>query len=51
MKDYRKNMRLALVCFLLVVVLNFFPEGLSCLPGGEHAMSVLERQLVRRPGP
>ena len=31
MKDYRKNMRLALVCFLLVVVLNFFLPRL--LPG------------------
>ena len=31
MKDYRKNMLLALVCFLLVVVLNFFLPRL--LPG------------------
>ena len=31
MKDYRKNMRLALVRFLLVVVLNFFLPRL--LPG------------------
>ena len=31
MKDYRKNMQLALVCFLLVVVLNFFLPRL--LPG------------------
>ena len=31
MKDYRKNVRLALVCFLLVVVLNFFLPRL--LPG------------------
>ena len=35
MKDYRKNMRLALVCFLLVVVLNFFLPRL--LPGNPVA--------------
>lgn len=35
MKDYKKNMRLALVCFLLVVVLNFFLPRL--LPGNPVA--------------
>ena len=35
MKDYRKNVRLALVCFLLVVVLNFFLPRL--LPGNPVA--------------
>ena len=35
MKEYRKNMLLALVCFLLVVVLNFFLPRL--LPGNPVA--------------
>ena len=35
MKDYRKNMLLALVCFLLVLVLNFFLPRL--LPGNPVA--------------
>ena len=35
MKDYKKNMLLALVCFLLVVVLNFFLPRL--LPGNPVA--------------
>ena len=38
MKDYRKNVWLALVCFLLVVVLNFFLPRL--LPGGGSVLFI-----------
>ena len=37
MKDYKKNMLLALGCFLVIVVLNFFLPRL--LPGDPVAFS------------